>query len=101
MNKTGDGTNDARAPQPVLREMNIAFSSLSDDEAAVLNLDSREFFTLNATGKVVLSALEEGADLQEIVERVAREFEVTVDDCRGDVDQFIDALEGAGIVEFR
>ncbi len=85
---------------PVLINQNVAYASLSDDEAAVLNVESREFFTLNATGKTIMQALEDGSDLADIVSRVASNFEVSEESCRGDVVAFLKSLEQAGIVEF-
>ena len=82
-----------------LREDDVAFSSLSEDEGALLNLDRRELYILNATARLIIEAIESGVDEDAIVRRVTTEFEVDEGDCRADVEEFLKRLAAAGLIE--
>ena len=99
MTKTGDrgaGNGERKAR---LREESVAYASLSDDEAAVLNLESREFFTLNATARLVVESVEQGLSTKQIVARVAEEFAVDEQQALPDVERFLLELTAVGIIE--
>jgi len=101
MTKKADqrGTAGDDRVTPRLRGDQVAYASLSNDEAAVVQLERREFYTMNATAKLIVQAVDQGASLDEIVTRVAAEFDVSEDACRADVERFLDELANAGVIE--
>ena len=48
-----------------------------DGEAVLLNLDTKLYFSLNATGVAIWKLLDEGLTLGQIGERLFQEFDVT------------------------
>ena len=76
----------------------VFFESLSDDEAVVLDCRQYRFYTLNETAKRVFESARDGLGQDEIVDRLAKEFETTPDGCRSDVQQLLAKLIADGLV---
>jgi hypothetical protein len=71
----------------------VLFTEIDDGTGVLLHLDTKFYFTLNATGVVVWKALvESAADLDAIAARLAAEFRVEPDAARRDVAAVIDSL---------
>lgn len=77
----------------------VTYASLSDEESAVLDMDTRKFYTLNATGKLILESVDKGLSREQIANRVAEEFSISLDQCHADVNSFLDQLQDAGIID--
>ena len=54
---------------------------------------------LNETGRIIWDMLSAGAQKEEIVERIMGEYEIDRETVEGDVDGFINTLQGAKILE--
>lgn len=63
-----------------------------EDEAVLLDLDAGQYYGLNVVGFRIWSLLIEGHGVASICEAISREFEISADAARPDVDAFIDAL---------
>jgi hypothetical protein len=68
-----------------------------DDEGVVLDLDGGRTFGLNPAAAVVFSLLEAHGE-EEIAAEVARRFEVSLEEARGDVTAFLSLLRQRGLV---
>ncbi len=55
--------------------------------------------TVNETGTFIWGMLEKGAETDEIVSALANECKVDPEEIRNDVNEFIEALKGADILE--
>lgn len=55
--------------------------------------------TVNETGTFIWNMLEKGAELDEIVSALAKECNTQPSAIKGDVTEFVEALEGADILE--
>ena len=54
---------------------------------------------LNAVSRILWERLAEGADLPQLVAAVTAEFEVSADEAAADIDEFLAALEQAGLLD--
>jgi len=61
--------------------------------------DLEAIYTLNEVGTFIWEIIGRGASINQIIEVVSNEFEVTPEDAEKDVRQFMGLLEAAGIVE--
>jgi hypothetical protein len=75
----------------------VLYQPLSDDEAAVLDLDARALYTLNATAKLIFERAREGASVDAIVEELGREFDAP-EAARDDVLRFIADARARGLL---
>ena len=70
-------------------------TTLPDGTGVVLNVATRRYVAVNATGVCVWQALEQGPrSADELAAAVSARFEVDVDVARRDVLEFVAALEG-------
>jgi hypothetical protein len=69
------------------------------DEAAILSLRRGTYFGLGPVAAHVWGLIVEPRRVAEIVDAVAAEFDVSRDECAGDLARFIEELHGAGLVE--
>jgi len=60
--------------------------------------DMRQVFTLNASGEVIWKALASPVDVDHLVARLARQFDVPESTAREDASQLIKQLEDRGLV---
>ena len=71
----------------------VLFTEIDDGTGVLLHLDTKFYFTLNATGVVVWKALGEAAcSVDVIAERLSAQFRVTPDLARRDVLAVLDGL---------
>jgi hypothetical protein len=71
---------------------NVIFTRLDDKAAALLHLDSKRYYTLNETGATLWSLLEAGSDRDSMAAALGDEFELTIEEARAAVDEFLDDL---------
>jgi len=79
----------------------VLFTEIDDGSGVLLHLDTKFYFTLNATGVVVWKALverAEGAGLETIAERLVAEFRVTKEVAERDVAAVLEQLRGDRLV---
>ncbi len=69
-----------------------------DGEAVLLDIESSYYFSLNETGTRVWRGLEADKSLEEIVDGIVAEWDVTPDEARETVESFLAALEKEGLI---
>lgn len=55
--------------------------------------------TVNETGTYIWKMLEKGAEADEIITSLAKECNISEDEIKGEVEEFIEQLKGADLVE--
>jgi Coenzyme PQQ synthesis protein D (PqqD) len=70
----------------------VVDTTLQEGDAVLLHLDSKLYFSLNATGERVWRGLKQGLSLQEISRRLQDEFQVSEEDAEKGVAELIDEL---------
>lgn len=76
----------------------ILFADLDENEAVVLNLESKSYYKLNETGRWIWLRLADGRSPQEAAQELSRAFEVPIDDALGDVAAFVETLRFEAIL---
>jgi len=61
-------------------------------KSVLLNLDNGRYYTLNKTGTFIWSLLDKKKDLNYIIERITKQFDIEKDRASLDVQTFIEAL---------
>jgi hypothetical protein len=69
-----------------------------EGDTVILDLDGDEYFTLNEVAGAIWPLLEEGADIDELVDEVTNKYEVDSERAREDVETFLSGAVDAGIV---
>lgn len=62
-------------------------------------LDLNMMITLNDTGRFLWELLEKGAEIEDLVQALTQEYDVTVEDARAHVDVFVAKLNENGLIE--
>ncbi len=71
------------------------------DEAVVLHVGRGTYYGLNAVGARIWALVQAPRTVGEILDRLTDEFEVDRDTCARDLAQWLEVLEGYGLVEVR
>ena len=69
-----------------------------DDEAVVLHLGTRRYFSVNETGVTILNALVAPRTFDELIAAVTDEYEVTAGDAAASVRDFLDRCREADLI---
>ncbi len=69
-----------------------------DGEGLALHLGNRKYFTLSESGLVMLNALDKPCGLNELVEVLLAEYDVTPEKAGRSARHFLDECEQAGLV---
>ena len=69
-----------------------------DDEGVVLQLGTRSYFTVTATGLTILQAMTAPATFDELVAAVVAEYDVTRERAEGSVRQFLQQCLDAAVI---
>ena len=67
-------------------------------EMVILSADDSSLFVLNEVGTVIGEAADGRTSIDGLADAVCREFEVDLATARRDVEEYVSALAGAGIV---
>lgn len=69
-----------------------------EDEAVLLDMDSKQYFRLNGTAAFIWKALERGLPHETIVDNLTESFDVGREDAVAELDRLLDELAGAGLL---
>jgi hypothetical protein len=88
--------SDARVGRlgELVRSERFTRTALADGTGVVLDAEGMRLISLNQTAMCLLEALASGADLDTLVERLVRDFEVSGPTAREDVERFLGELMG-------
>ena len=64
-----------------------------------MTLDFNGIINLNETGAFLFEILQQGAERDELIDRLLAEYEVTRDKAEADVDRFIQHVKDADVLE--
>ena len=68
-------------------------------ERALLHLETNEYFTLNQAASKIWLTLTEPKSLEDLVEVITNSFEVTAAQCRPDIEELLEQMKSANVVE--
>jgi hypothetical protein len=80
---------------------NLVLSTELGDGLALLDLRTNVYFSLSEVGTVIWDALQQPSTRADLVERVLSEYDVTEEQCAGDIDALLDELWNAKLIDVR
>ena len=83
---------------PPLRPAPTVLAAGFDDETVLLDLASKRYFQLNASGAAIWDALAAGCDRAGVVETLVTEFDVAAAEAETAVDAFVATLRARGLL---
>lgn len=69
-----------------------------DDEIVIMRLDNGEFFALSGTAATIWRLIDEERDSEALVAAVAAEYKMSEGALAGEVQDFLQDLEGIGLL---
>lgn len=75
------------------------FLAETEDGIALLDEDSGQYWNLNPTGALVLRRLLDGGTPAQAAEELANDYEVDIDSAHRDVQELVEGLEAAKLLE--
>jgi RNA polymerase-interacting CarD/CdnL/TRCF family regulator len=70
-----------------------------DDNLVMMHIGKGKYFGLNPVGKRIWEILEQPKRFEEITDILQAEFEVTPEQCKTDVQEFLDKMEKTDIIK--
>jgi hypothetical protein len=86
-------------PSTLYRRSTNQVSCNLDEEVAVLDLVRSRYYGLEGVAAHIWSILEEPRSVEQICTSVVDQFDVSEDDCRRDIGDFLASLQAAGLLE--
>lgn len=81
--------------------LDVVCTPLDDGEAVLLHLSTREYYTLNETGSLVWALVEEGISEGDMVDRITVTFEISQEEARAQVAEYLANLMAEGLIDVR
>ena len=78
---------------------NVVFTDLDESQAALLHLDSKRYYSVNATGARIWTLLATGMSPAAITAEIRKEYRVAQDDAMSYVLEFLEELKEEGLVQ--
>ncbi len=69
-----------------------------DEEIVMMNLETREHYHLNSSGKQIWDLLDQPQTVDELCRALGSRYEVTSEACEKDILRFVEELAAQGIV---
>ena len=77
----------------------VVYTEFDQTSAALLDLTTKRYYTLNETGSLIWSQFsDEGKEIGGIAERLTEVYEISLEDARRHVEEFLGELEREGLV---
>jgi coenzyme PQQ synthesis protein D (PqqD) len=76
----------------------VVFTDLDGIEGVLVDLNTKQYFQLNATASLIWRGLARGASAESIAEQLTAEYHVTIDHARGSVEAAIRDFVAKGLV---
>lgn len=97
----GNMQTDSIFVKKVKPNPSVVFTDLEDGSAVLLDLDSKFYYSLNETGCLMWQVFDgqPAIPVENLVERLTGEYNVTEEDARRDIEEFIGNLAKEGLIE--
>ena len=82
-----------------IKRNNEVFASEIDDEVVMMNIQSGKYFGMDAIGSRIWQLVEEKIQVKEIIAQLLEEYNVTEEQCRNDVLEFLNELYEQNLVQ--
>lgn len=78
---------------------NKALASSIEDELVMFDVNAGEYYSLNNVATAVWNHLETEKTVDELCQSLTKEFDISVDQCRKEILEFLPELEEKGLIE--
>ena len=81
-----------------IKKSDTVFSQEIDGEIVLLDMASENYFGLDAVGSDIWRLLGEGKTLQETHDALLKDYDVSPEQLKHDLDEFMERLVGSGLI---
>lgn len=81
-----------------IKKKDTVFSQEIDGEVVLLDMASENYFGMDAVGSDIWRLLQEGKTLQETYDVLRKDYDVTSEQLKHDLEAFVGRLLGSGLV---
>ena len=74
-------------------------TALVDDEVVMMSADQGQYFGLSPVGATIWNLTEKPVRVDDIIEKLHQEYDVSVERCKADTLTFLDNMVAAGLME--
>ena len=93
-----DGMGESDEERAFVRVENLLVSEV-DGESVILDQNSEVYYGINEVGSHIWERVEEPRTVEELVESTSTAYDVSREECREDIEDFLTDLLDAGLVE--
>lgn len=86
---------------PIVVASNDQVSSTVDGEEVILSLDSGTYFRLAGVGTRIWKIIQTPTKTKEIYSTICDEYDISSEQCREDIQQFLSKLDEENLIEVR
>lgn len=81
-----------------LKRADDLLSAALDDELLMMSIEKGSYYSLNSVGARIWELLENPMTFDELVARLLEEYDISVETCRLEVENFVHALRERGLL---
>ena len=82
-----------------IKRNNEVFASEIDNEVVMMNVESGKYYGMDAIGSRIWELIKEKVQVTEVIETLLEEYDVSWEQCRKDVLDFLNELYAQNLVE--
>jgi len=82
-----------------IKRNNEVFASHIDDEVVMMNIQSGKYYGMDTIGSRIWELINEKIQVQQVVDQLLDEYDVSEEQCKNDVLEFLDELNENKLVE--
>ena len=86
-------------PETYIKRNNEVFASQIDDEVVMMNIQSGKYYGIDTIGSRIWDLINEKIQVQQVIDQLLEEYDVSEEQCKNDVLEFLDELNGNKLVE--
>ena len=82
-----------------IKRNNEVFASQIDDEVVMMNIQSGKYYGMDTIGSRIWELINEKIQVQQVVDQLLEEYDVSQEQCKNDVLEFLKELNENKLVE--
>ncbi len=79
-------------PDTYIKRNNEVFASTIDDEVVMMNIQSGKYYGMDSVGSRIWELISEKIQVQQVIDQLLEEYDVSEEQCRSDVLEFLQEL---------
>ena len=76
----------------------VVYTKLGEKEAALLHLETRQYYSLNETGMLIWAHLEQHHSVREMAKALSESYDIEIEEALGHVAILLDDLKQDGLI---